>query len=103
MSKKPWTIASARQQLTKLVGMAAHEPQHVYRREHLVATVVSPALAHELLQQERPSLARKFAELQQLCAEDDYALTVPERTDRGNPLAPRRSSRSGGPSRPRRR
>jgi hypothetical protein len=70
--------------------MAAREPQHVYRRDKLVATVVSPALAGAVENLHRPSLAMKLAELQRLCAEDNYELTAPPRRDRANPLASRR-------------
>ncbi len=90
-AKKTWTIATARQHLPEMVGMAAREPQHLYRRDTLVATVVSPALADELERLRRPSIATKLAELQRLCAAESYELTAPARRDRTNPLAPRRA------------
>ena len=90
-AKKPWTIATAREHLPELVGLAAHEPQRVYRRDRLVAVVVSPELADQVEQISRPSLATKLAELQRLCAEDGFELTAPARRDRANPLAPRRA------------
>jgi hypothetical protein len=89
-TKRPrWTIASARQNLPTLIGMAAREPQEVYRRDELVARVVSP----ELVTRRRP-LAEALAELQRICAEEDYELAVPTRGDRSNPFAPARKSRS---------
>ena len=80
--KLRWTIASARQNLPELVTLAAREPQDIYRRDKLVARVVgadesSPPAG-------RPSLAQAFAELRQICAEENYALDVPARTDRRN-------------------
>ena len=90
--KKKWTIATARQHLPELVGLAAHEPQRVYRRDRLVAAVVSPQLADEIEAVQRPTLATKLAELQRLCADDGYELAAPPRQDRANPLASRRAS-----------
>jgi len=89
-AKKPWTIATARQHLPEVVGLAAREPQHVYRRDKLVATVVSPRLADLIESLRRPSLAMKLAELQRLCAEENYELDAPRRQDRSNPFASRR-------------
>jgi hypothetical protein len=85
-AKKPWTIASARQQLAEIVRMAASAPQHIYRRDTLVAVITSPELAAAVESQHRPSLSATLAELQRLCAEDDYELTIPSRTDRANPM-----------------
>jgi hypothetical protein len=89
-SDKKWTIASARQQLPTLIGSAAREPQLVYRRNKLVAAVVSPELADELAAQRKPTVADAFAELQRICQEEDYELTVAPRRDRTNPMTRRR-------------
>jgi hypothetical protein len=92
VTARKWTIATARQHLPKLIGMAAGEPQRVYRRDKLVAAVVSPDLADEIVSRRRPGLAAKLAELQQLCAEENYELATPVRRDRANPFAARRAS-----------
>jgi hypothetical protein len=89
-AKKTWTIATARQHLPEVVDMASREPQLVYRRDKLVAAVVSPELAGEAENLRRPSLAAKLAELQRLCAEESYELPAPSRRDRANPLTSRR-------------
>ena len=102
-AKKKWTIATARQHLPELVGLAAREPQRVYRRDKLVAAVVSPALADAVDNLRRPSLAAKLAELQRLCVEDSYELPAAPRRDRANPVASgRAASRSRAPQRPKR-
>jgi hypothetical protein len=89
--KKRWTVASARQSLPKLLALAAREPQAVYRRDKLVATVVSPALAEEIeaarARDKDPGLANELAELQRLCAEEGYELPTPRRANR--PLSAR--------------
>jgi hypothetical protein len=97
-AKKAWTIATARQHLPELIGRAASEPQRVYRRDKLVAAVVSPAVADKLEGLQHPSLADKFAELQQICAEENYELPIAPRHNRANPFA----SRQRSSSRPRR-
>lgn len=72
--------------------MAKHEPQLVYRRDQLVAAVVSPDLAGKAVSLVRPSLAMKLAELQRLCTEENYELSASPRGDRRNPF----TSRGGG-------
>lgn len=83
---KRWTIATARQYLPKLIALAAHEPQAVYRRDKLVAGVISPGLKQKLeasgLAENEPSLAAELAELRSLCAEESYQLSSPRRVDR---------------------
>jgi hypothetical protein len=80
--KLRWTIASARQNLPELVSLAAREPQDIYRRDRLVARVVS--VDESSPPPARPSLGEAFAELRQICAEENYTLEVPERSNRRN-------------------
>jgi hypothetical protein len=90
-TKKPrWTIASARQRLPALISSAAREPQAVYRRDQLVATVVGPDAAEELkAARERPRVAEALAELRELCREEAYELPVAPRADRRSPVGRR--------------
>lgn len=94
MSKpKTWTIATARRHFLALIGMAAREPQRVYRRNKLVAAVVDPRLADEVAKAEKPTLGDAFSDLQKICEEEDYELAVPPRQNRANPAAPSRTRR----------
>jgi hypothetical protein len=93
-AKKAWSIASARQHLSEVVGLAAREPQLVYRRAALAAVVVSPALGDQVGQLHRPRLADKLARLRALCAEEGYALPAPERADRAVARSPGGAGRS---------
>ena len=90
--KAKWSVATARQRLPKVISSAAREPQEIYRRNRLVATVVSPEFAEAVVESRRavtrPSLADAWAELRQICAEERYTLPTPRRRDR-NP-GPRR-------------
>ena len=82
--KLRWTIASARQNLPALVTLAAREPQDIYRRDELVARVVSadsPASPEV-----RPSAAELLARIQRACLEEDYELPVAPRVERPNAL-----------------
>ena len=87
-----WTIAKARQHLPALIGAAAREPQRVYKRDKLVAAVVSPELADGLAAA-RPGLAESLAELEKLCAQEDYQLPDVARRDVADPTRPRRRKR----------
>jgi hypothetical protein len=96
---KRWTIAAARQNLPELVSRAAEAPQRVYRRDKLVAAVVNPEMIEGLERQNRPSLAARFAGLQQLCAEENYRFEAPPRRDRANPFGPGAKTRTSGRTR----
>jgi hypothetical protein len=103
---KRWTVATARQHLPKLLALAAREPQAVYRRDTLVATVVNPKLAAQVEEtraaERSGTLADDLAELRRLCAEEDYVLTPPRRVDRvAAPRGPSlgRSTRAKGTGR----
>jgi hypothetical protein len=79
-----WTIASARQNLPALVSLAAREPQAIYRRDKLVARLVAAQDAADAAP--GPSLATALAEIQRICAEENYSLDVGRRKPRPNPL-----------------
>jgi prevent-host-death family protein len=87
-----WTIAEAKQRFSDVVRRAAREPQLIVRREQPVAAVIGPDeldafLAWRASRTARP-LAEALAELGRICEEEDYALELPERADRPNPLLP---------------
>jgi hypothetical protein len=91
--KARWTIASARQNLPTLVDLAAREPQEIYRRDTLVARVVSPDPG-TTAQPAGPSAAELLAELQRVCAEEGYEIPVSPRVDRPNAFVEAMSSLS---------
>ena len=103
--KVRWTIASARQNLPTLVSLAAHEPQDIYRRDKLVARVVSPAQSAGD-SPPPPTAAALLRELQRICADEDYELPQSPRTTRPNALLAALESgrrQAGRPPRKRRR
>ncbi len=88
---KLWTIASARRHFSELVDAAATEAQPVYRRDDLVAYVVDPTTFAEFerWRHERTprTVAEAFAELRQICMEEEFEFPETERWDRPNPFA----------------
>lgn len=87
-----WKVAQAKQNLSKLLRAAAEEPQQIYRRDQLVAAVVDSATFAEFEswrqeQKRSKTPSEVFAELRQLCADEDYELPEVARTDRANPFA----------------
>ncbi|MEH2194860.1 MAG: hypothetical protein V7K98_19750 [Nostoc sp.] len=65
------------------------EPQLIFKQDKLVAAIVEPKLFQAFLawhqQQKVSSFADAFAELRQICAEENYILETPARcSDRPN-------------------
>jgi 2-succinyl-5-enolpyruvyl-6-hydroxy-3-cyclohexene-1-carboxylate synthase len=83
-----WKIYEAKQKFSELLDASVAEPQLIYDRDKLVAAVVQAEIFQEFLvwqqQHRKPSLADAFAQLRQICAEENYHLEVPAREDRAN-------------------
>ena len=81
-----WLTADAKQQFSELLRRSAEEPQLIYRRERLVAAVVSAEDFAELERareaRERQTLGQQFDEAREICARYDYELDTGERRDR---------------------
>jgi PHD/YefM family antitoxin component YafN of YafNO toxin-antitoxin module len=86
-----WKVAEAKQNFSRLLREAHHEPQLIYRRDRLVAALVEPETFEEFRrwreERDRATLGERFAELRRICAEDDYDLPTSERRNRPNPFA----------------
>lgn len=87
-----WNIASAKQQFSEVVRLAAEEPQAIYNRDKPVAVMVSVEDFEELkrLRSEckKPSLLELFAEIRAALIADGAldGIELPPRTDRYNPM-----------------
>ena len=85
-----WEIETAQQQFFAVLAAAEQTPQLIYDHERAIAAVIRADLLQAFLDwqaQQQPSLADAFAELRQLCVEENYTLEVPSRCDRPNPFA----------------
>ena len=83
-----WKIDEAKQKFSELLDASVAEPQLIYDQDKLVAAVVEAEIFQEFLvwqqQHLKPSLADAFAQLRQICTEENYNLEVPSREDRAN-------------------
>lgn len=86
-----WKIEEAQHQFLEVIDAAGQTPQLIYQHNHPVAAVIRADLFQEFLawqqQQQQPSLADAFAELHQLCLEENYTFESAARRDRPNPFA----------------
>ena len=81
-----WLTGEAKQQFSEVVRRSEDEPQEIYRRDRLVAAVISVEDYEEFERwregRRRLTLARAFDEVRELCARYDYELDTGERRDR---------------------
>ena len=84
-----WNAEDVPQQFPNILTAAQQEPQLIYQQKHIVAAVITADLLQEFLRWKRQSttLAESFAELRQLCEEENYTLEISSRHDRPNPFA----------------
>ena len=86
-----WNIASAKQQFSEVVRLAAEEPQAIYNREKPVAVIISVEEFEEFkqwrIQRERPTIVEQFAEIRALLAAEGFdGIEVPPRANRPSPF-----------------
>jgi hypothetical protein len=81
-----WMTGEAKQQFSELLRRSADEPQLIFRRDRLIAAVISPADFAELERlrhaRESQTLGQRFDEIREICARYDYELDTGERSDR---------------------
>ena len=79
-----WKIEEAQQHFSEIIEAVGQEPQLIYRQNQLVAVVIEAETFQKFLhwqqQQAQPPLSQVFAELRQLCQEEDYTLEIPNRS-----------------------
>jgi prevent-host-death family protein len=81
-----WLTGDAKQRFSEVVRRSETEPQRIYRRDRLVAAVVSAEAFEEFERfreaQGRRTLGDAADEIAELCARYDYQLEPGERRDR---------------------
>ncbi len=90
--KMNWNVAEAKQKLSEVLRAAADEPQKIYNRRKLVATVVDGETFEEFRRwrqrSQQRSIGEEFAELRRICAEEGgWELPSSDREDRPNAFA----------------
>lgn len=86
-----WSVAEAKQKFSEVLRASIDEPQEILNRGRLVAAVVDAQAFQQFQdwqkQQQAASLADTFAELRQICQDEQYRLVVPSRQNRKNRFA----------------
>ena len=81
-----WLTGDAKQQFSEVLRRSESEPQEIYRRERLVAAVISAGDFEQFRRWQSGRHARTLGdagdEIRELCARYDYELDTGERRDR---------------------
>jgi hypothetical protein len=81
-----WLTGEAKQQFSEVLRQSEVEPQQIFRRDRLVAAVISAKTFEEFERwresRQRRTLGDAFDEVRELCARYDYELDTGERLDR---------------------
>ena len=81
-----WLTGDAKQQFSEVLRQSEEEPQEIYRRETLVAAVISAAEFQRYRRWQETAEGRTLGdaadEIRELCARYDYELDTGERVDR---------------------
>ena len=81
-----WMTGEAKQQFSAVLRQSEAEPQRIYRRDRLVAAVISAELFEDFQRwrdaQERGTLGDACDEIRELCVRYGYELDTGERLDR---------------------
>jgi prevent-host-death family protein len=81
-----WLTGDAKQQFSEVLRRSENEPQEIYRRDQLVAAVISAEEFEQFRRWRGERHARTLGdasdEIRELCARYDYVLETGERRDR---------------------
>ena len=81
-----WLTGDAKQQFSEVLRQSEDEPQEIYRRDQLVAAVISAEDFEQFRRWRTQRHARTLGdagdEIRELCARYDYELELEERRDR---------------------
>ncbi len=81
-----WLTGEAKQQFSEVVRRSEGEPQEIYRRDRLVAAVISAEDFEQFRRwrsgRESRTLGAAADEIRELCARYDYELDTGKRSDR---------------------
>jgi prevent-host-death family protein len=86
-----WKVAEAKERFSAVIRAAEEEPQLILNRDRVVAAVIDvetyQAFEEWRRREQERTLGEAFAELRRICAEENYVIEVPPRTNRPNAFA----------------
>ena len=81
-----WLTGEAKQQFSEVLRRSREEPQRIFRRDRLVAAIISAEDYEDYASwreaKSRRTLGDAFDEVRELCARYDYELETGDRSDR---------------------
>jgi prevent-host-death family protein len=87
---KHWMTGEAKQQLSEVLRRSVEEPQEIFRRDRLVAAVISAEDYREFSswreERARKTLGEAFDQVRELFTAYDYELDTGSRRNRDTPL-----------------
>jgi len=84
MDKNRWKVGEAKQQFSKVVRRSERAPQMIYRRNRLVAAVVSVDEAQRTVMDRPLTIGERFEEARALLRQENYELPQARRRSRAN-------------------
>lgn len=84
MDKNGWNVGEAKQQFSKVLRRSERAPQLIYRRNRLIAAVVSMDEAKAAAVASPPTIGERFEEARALLRGENYHLPQIRRRSRAN-------------------
>ena len=84
MDKNGWNVGEAKQQFSEVLRRSESEPQLIYRRNRLIAAVISVDEAKSTSIARRPTIGERFEEARELFRSENYRLPEVRRRSRRN-------------------
>jgi antitoxin (DNA-binding transcriptional repressor) of toxin-antitoxin stability system len=84
MDKNAWNVGEAKQQFSEVLRRSARQPQLIYRRNRLIAAVVTMDETKAAALNEPVTLADRFDEIREVFRQEKAQLRLPRRRARKN-------------------
>jgi hypothetical protein len=84
MDKNAWKVGAAKQRFSEVLRRSEQAPQLIYRRDRLVAAVISVDNETEVPGVDRATIAQRFAEIRDVIRRERYRLPPAPRKMRSN-------------------
>jgi prevent-host-death family protein len=85
MDKNGWSVGDAKQQFSEVLRRSETEPQLIYRRNQLIAAVVSVDEPKARTLTKNKTIAERLAEVREVARQENYRLpTIRRNTTREN-------------------